>query len=280
MCFENIRALSAVFSCRNSRRGEGKHMNFKEYIAIAKAQAAADYGIEVPAFDGGVHVIKAKPYGAHAIKTKTGTPFLDMISFGGGVVAVADESIVEYVTEYLSNCVKSPFRAFDAPNVFKLNEYLSRHGYAAEEMVQGFLPSRLLSPRTAREITILSGDEINMLYEFKDFSEALCYSTAAPRRDEIAAVYYDRSRPVGVAGCSNDSENMYQIGVDVLPEYRRRGIASELVKKLTVLIAEKGICPYYRCAWSNIASRRTAISCGYSDAWVELSYRPIKNSDL
>ena len=33
---------------------------------------------------------------------------------------------------------------------------------------------------------------------------------------------------VGLAACSADCDNMWQIGVDVLPEYRRMGIASSL----------------------------------------------------
>ena len=33
-------------------------------------------------------------------------------------------------------------------------------------------------------------------------------------------------RMIGLTACSTDCDDMWQIGVDVLPEYRRKGIAS------------------------------------------------------
>ncbi len=252
-------------------------MTFDDCKKIAVAQVAADYGIDVSAFDGGVHVFTARKFGSRALKTKTGKPFLDMIYFGDGLVAVADESIIRYVEEYLSRCGKDAFRAFDAPDIFELNELALRRGYTVGEMAQGFLPTEIfpLSDGDGAFLTLYDRD-INELYAYKEFTEALCYSTTAPRRDVIAVAYRVDDRPVAVAACSNDGEKMYQIGVDVLPEYRRRGLATSLVKRLTSIIIDKGKCPYYRCAWSNIPSRRTALACRYADAWVELFFRPIK----
>ncbi len=249
-------------------------MYFDDCLKIAKAQAAADYGIDIAAFDGGTHVFAAKAFDCHSRRTKSGKPFLDMVSFGNGVVTVADESIVPYVSDYLNRCGQNSFRAFDAPNIFELNSYAARRGFRVGEMAQGFLPS-VLGKTRSEDCVALYGNDINRLYGYKNFSEALCYSCSAPRRDIIAVVYYDGGEPVAVAGCSNDSDDMYQIGVDVLPEYRRRGLGSLLVSRLTELIADIGKCPYYRCAWSNIASRRTALSCGYTEAWVELSFEKI-----
>lgn len=249
-------------------------MMFEEYVKIAKTQAAADYGVAACAFDGGVHVLEATAFDCRAIKTKRGTPILDLISFGDGLVAVAAEELVPIAKEYLSRYGRNAFRAFDAPDIFELSERLSSLGFEVGEMAQGFLPSTVYSRFEENENTItLYGSEISSLYCHKEFGEALCYSTTASRRDVIAVAYCSESRPVAVAACSNDGEDMYQIGVDVLPEYRRRGLAAALVKRLTALIAGSGKCPYYRCAWSNIASRRTAVACGYSDAWVELSFR-------
>ncbi len=249
-------------------------MTFDEYKKIATEQAAVDYGIDAFAFEGGVHIFKAKEFDCRAVKTKIGTPFLDLISFGSGIVAVADERIIPFVKEYLSRCGQNAFRAFDAPNVFQLNAQAERFGFTVGEMAQGFLPSEIFEQKSIDDIFVLFGSNINCLYEYKDFPEALCYSTTARRRDVVAAVCSDGTRPIAVAACSNDGENMYQIGVDVLPEYRRGGLATRLVKRLTAAVAARDICPYYRCAWSNIPSRRTALASGYTDAWVELSFRP------
>ncbi|MBQ5812575.1 MAG: GNAT family N-acetyltransferase, partial [Clostridia bacterium] len=66
---------------------------------------------------------------------------------------------------------------------------------------------------------------------------------------------------------------MWQIGIDVLPEYRRQGVASALTSTLAVEILKKGIVPFYCAAWSNIRSVRNAIKSGFRPAWVELTVR-------
>jgi predicted GNAT family acetyltransferase len=63
---------------------------------------------------------------------------------------------------------------------------------------------------------------------------------------------------------------MWQLGIDVLPDYRYQGIGRALVSRLTAAVLQKGILPYYTTTVSNIASRRIATSLGYLPAWVEL----------
>lgn len=78
---------------------------------------------------------------------------------------------------------------------------------------------------------------------------------------------------IGLAGCSADCETLYQIGVDVLSEYRQKGIASAITSRLAIEILKLGKVPFYCAAWSNIKSVRNAIRCGFRLAWVELTAR-------
>ena len=41
---------------------------------------------------------------------------------------------------------------------------------------------------------------------------------------------YDGKDLIGLAACSADCDRMWQIGVDVLPAYRRKGVASALTE--------------------------------------------------
>lgn len=198
---------------------------------------------------------------------------MDIAFFGSGLVAVADKQIIDSVGNIIAKSGNDLFRVFDAPNIFELNGLLDRYGYTVDELAAGFVHADDdTEERTAEGMNVktLFGEEITALYRYKEFGEALCYSVDAPRRDVIAVSYDDGGRPVAVAACSNDCEELYQIGVDVLPAYRRRGIATALVAKLTELIEEQGKIPFYRCALANIASRLTAKACGYHDAWIEL----------
>ncbi|MDO4379194.1 MAG: GNAT family N-acetyltransferase, partial [Erysipelotrichia bacterium] len=87
------------------------------------------------------------------------------------------------------------------------------------------------------------------------------------RPEVLAAVAYDGSKIIGIACASADSNTMWQIGVDVLPEYRGHGIAVNLVNMLTVETLNRGVVPYYTTDCSNINSQKTAIKSGYIPAW-------------
>jgi len=92
--------------------------------------------------------------------------------------------------------------------------------------------------------------------------------------DIIAAGAYDNGSLIALAGASADCSTMWQIGVDVLPEYRRQGIASALVSRLATEILNRGIVPFYCCAWSNIGSIRNAVASGLRPAWVQITAKP------
>ena len=63
--------------------------------------------------------------------------------------------------------------------------------------------------------------------------------------------------------------------MDVLPEYRRQGIASALTSRLALEILRRGKVPFYCAAWSNLRSVRNAIASGFRPAWVELTAKSI-----
>lgn len=89
------------------------------------------------------------------------------------------------------------------------------------------------------------------------------------------AARYDSKKLVGLTGCSADCETMWQIGVDVLPEYRRQNIASALTSRLALEILEQEKVPFYCAAWSNIKSVRNAIKSGFRPVWAEATVKSV-----
>jgi predicted GNAT family acetyltransferase len=63
---------------------------------------------------------------------------------------------------------------------------------------------------------------------------------------------------------------MWQVGIDILPEYRNREMGKALVSQLTEALFDIEKLPYGSIATNNIASRRIAISLGYRPAWVDV----------
>lgn len=203
--------------------------------------------------------------------------FCQMISYGHGTVAVVDPAIEAFVRQYLQDC-RYPFSAFDEPNINCLDKEVKKHGQTLCFLAEYFLPQpseQVLPVPDHLQIRLLYEDELLQLYPDKRFPMALSYTRTETKKDVIAAAGYLGSEIVGVAGASDDCETMWQIGIDVLPTFCGRGYAQALVGALTQEILRLGKVPFYCTAWSNIASKRTAISCGYRNAWVELSVKDI-----
>ena len=61
----------------------------------------------------------------------------------------------------------------------------------------------------------------------------------------------------------------------MLPEYRRKGIASALTSQLALEILKLDKVPFYCAAWCNIKSVRNAIRSGFRPAWVAMTAKDI-----
>jgi len=81
---------------------------------------------------------------------------------------------------------------------------------------------------------------------------------------------------MGMAGCSEDAPGWMQIGIDVMPEYRSRGVGAYLVTLLKNKILEMGDIPFYGTGVSNYYSWNIALNCGFRPAWVEIGATRLK----
>ena len=141
-------------------------------------------------------------------------------------------------------------------------------------MAEYYLPDlRLLKTLPCDyELRILTQPDFEDLY-LPEWSNALCKERK--HLDVLGVGAYDNGKQVGFAACSADAEEMWQIGVDVLPEYRRRGIASALTARLALEIMDRGKVPFYCSAWSNLRSVKNAIKSGFIPSWVEMTAKPV-----
>ena len=245
-------------------------MTNKEILQIALQQSAYDCNCEIEDFLSTENkIVLSKKHE----KARVYLPLpleCDLVSYGNNIVAQVSERMQDVVTEYISKYAVA--RCFESPNVIALNEKLAEYGYKVCFMAEYFLPDM-------DELKEIPCDyEIKVLYpeDFKDcyteqWGNALCHDRK--HLDKLAVGAFDNGKLVGLAGCSADCEMMYQIGVDVLPEYRKQGIASSITSRLALEILKLDKVPFYCAAWSNIKSVRNAIKCGFKPAWVELTAR-------
>ena len=248
-------------------------MTNQEVLQIAMKQSAIDLNCKSSDFIGEENKVvlsKAHPDARKYLEL----PFVcTLVSYGRNIVASVQEEWKDVVWDYIQQY--SVEHCFETPNLHILNDALQKGGQRICFMAEYFLPdlNQLKEQKCSYPIKVLEQEAFETLYT-KSWSNALCEKRK--QLDVLGVGAYKEGQLIGLAACSADCDKMWQIGVDVLPEYRRRGIASALTSKLALEILERKRVPFYCAAWSNIKSVRNAIRCGFRPAWVELTAKPIE----
>ena len=194
----------------------------------------------------------------------------DMTSYGNCIIAQTSRQLAPIAEKYIQ--MYPVAHAFETPNLHALDDMLRPFGMKVCFMAEYFLPDvNALEEIPCKYPTkILYPEDFSDLY-LPQWSNALCEKRK--QLDAIAVGAYDGETLIGLAGASADCENMYQISIDVLPAFRRQGIAAALTSRLALEIFKLGKVPFYCAAWCNLASVRNAVKCGFRPAWVEMTAR-------
>lgn len=248
-------------------------MTNREIYEIARRQSAVDMNCDAGDFLKNENriVYSAEREGSRRYLK---LPFdCNLVSYGTNIVASVKPQVEEIVKSYLSTYPLE--HCFETPNMHVLNDALVEKGLRVCFMAEYFLPdTEYLRPLDCGfELRLLSQEDFRDLY-VPEWGNALCDT----RRewDVLGVGAFDGERLAGLAACSADCETMWQIGVDVRPEYRRRGIAASLTSRLAAEILDRGKVPFYCAAWSNLRSVRNAVKCGFRPAWVEMTAKSVE----
>lgn len=229
-------------------------MTKEKMMEIVLMQLSVDYNCKPEDFfrDDIIFTYAQKNEGRRDLPFRN--PRLEMITMGRGVIVNASPNIMPYVKRKLQN--KTRYDIMNSSLVYGINPY--------------YLPDidhiKLIENNNYK-FKLFEKDKIGFLYNFKGFKNALQYDERLYGEDVLAVAAYDGEKIIGVAGASADSKTMWQIGVDVFPEYRGNQIAPAMVNTLTLEILDRGIVPYYSTDCTNIASQRVAVKSGYIPSW-------------
>ncbi|MBP3656607.1 MAG: GNAT family N-acetyltransferase [Clostridia bacterium] len=132
-----------------------------------------------------------------------------------------------------------------------------------------FLPAHPVQPDAGgMEVRWYEETEIERFRGDTRFPQSYAFNAFAP--DELGVSLSVGGEIVAMAGASRDSARMRQIGVDVRPDMRGRGLGSLVVSLLRNEIERRGYLPFYGTSMSHAASQRTALRAGFAPAWTEL----------
>lgn len=248
-----------------------KSMTNKDVLRAALEQSARDSNCRAEDFLRAANVVVDSAASPGARKYLA-LPFsCDLTSYGENIVASVSPELREIVTDYIGRF--APEHCFETPNLHVLMDALRPRGLNACFMAEYWLPDlgRLRPLDCPYALRVLTQSDFAALYR-PEWSNALCEKRR--ELDVLGVGAYDGEKLIGLAGCSADCETMWQIGVDVLPEYRRQGVASAATSRLALECLARGNVPFYCCAWSNIRSARNAVRSGFRPAWAQLTVKP------
>ena len=245
-------------------------MTNQDILGIALQQSAIDLNCKAEDFIKPENIIVCSAENDSARKYLE-LPFAcNLVSYGHNIVASVRPELASIVKTYID---RFPIEhCFETPNLYALNDMLAKYQLKVCFMAEYFLPDvDQLRIRTCDyELRLLEQKDFVHLYR-PEWQNALCEKRR--QLDILGVGAYDHGELVGLAGCSADCTSMWQIGVDVLPAYRRQGIASSITSCLTSEILRRGKVPFYCAAWSNIKSVGNALRCGFQPAWVEMTVK-------
>lgn len=245
-------------------------MKNKEIIRTAMIQLAVDANCLADDFMKTENVI------VESVKTPKARKYLELpficnlISYGNNIVASIDKTYEDIVREYIDKY--SMEHCFETPNMHVFNESFRKYDKEVCFMAEYFLPDMNIFQELPcqYEMRVLEQNALKDLY-LPQWGNALCETRK--ELDILGVGAYDRGRLIGLAACSADCDTMWQIGIDVLPEYRRQGIACAVTSKLAGEVLKREKVPFYCCAWSNIKSVKNALKSGFRPAWIEMTVK-------
>lgn len=192
------------------------------------------------------------------IHTFVPQPYIKIMAYRNAVVVCTSQNISSKIKDMLRG--KTRDEIFETPLVYgQTIHYIPDPAYAYQ-----------LRKRPGYDFEMLFDEQILSLRGLKGFENSLEFDEhgKTPTKAVYAAV--ENKKVVGVAGVAPTAvPDMWEVGVDVLPEYRNQGIATSLVISLTKELLDRNIVPFYSASITNIGSQLVAARSGYLPAWVD-----------
>lgn len=165
--------------------------------------------------------------------------------------------------------------------LYWLDDLLLQNKYFLEDLHHYYLPlgkellteEELDAMSQAYEVKWYEKEEIERFRGDKRFEHAYSFLSDAP--DVLGIAVLKDGEILGMAGASADSDIMWQIGIDVMPESKGRNIGPFITILLKREVLKRGKLPYYGTVESHIQSQKVAVKSGFFPFWAEINSAPL-----
>lgn len=222
--------------------------------------------ITLPVLNDGRRQYQSEPY------------FFHMATLGRNAVITADKRLHDFLYQWSGD--KQGHSLFEQPSLLPLERELNNYGFTLTESYHMFLPKEApISTKPTFETKWYFDKQIHQFYGDKRFPNAICSEFLPHRPDTMIVCAIIDGEIAGMAGCSEDAKGFQQIGIDIMPQHRSKGIGTKLVMLLKSEIERRGDIPFYGTSLSNLHSWNIALNCGFRPAWVEIGSKIKENTN-
>lgn len=243
-------------------------MKQEDIYQVIKEQLAREFNCSLEDLSRKENVITSPVLHPQRRKFSESPFFLQIMTLGDNAIISADERMHPWLNEWVKG--KQGFWLFEQHNYYELEQELRKFGYKMSLTHHMFAPKpEMEKVNTSLNIKWFEQEDLHQFYGKQEFANALCDCFHENRPDMLAVAAMNGDSIMGMAGCSADTPKLWQIGIDVLPQYRGMGIGTILVKLLKNETFRRGAIPYYGTSLSNIGSWKIALASGFLPMWIE-----------
>lgn len=183
--------------------------------------------------------------------------FMKIMTYRNCTIVCTSAELQSHIKSEMSP--KNRDEIFEHPLVYgETIHYIPNLDLISEPILPDQFSYELLCESTICKLSNLSGFENSV-----SMSESGCVST------QIALVARHNGKIIGIAGAGKTSDLLWEVGIDVDPNYRNANLGTNLVRKLTIEILKRGIVPFYSASITNLGSQMVASRSGYEPCWID-----------
>ena len=185
-------------------------------------------------------------------------PYIKILAYRNCVVVCTSEDLYYKVRELLQN--KNRDEIFELPLVYgQTIHYVPNDNYINDVSVSLNYECEYLFERDILSLVGLIG-----------FENSLAFDENGSTSTKAVCIAKEKNKIIGAAGAAESSVNgVWEIGVDVMEEYRNARLGTYLVRGLTKELLARNIIPFYSASVTNIGSQMVASRCDYIPFWVD-----------
>ncbi|MBP3460056.1 MAG: GNAT family N-acetyltransferase [Lachnospiraceae bacterium] len=185
-------------------------------------------------------------------------PYIKILTYRNCVVVCTSEDLHYKVRELLQS--KNRDEIFEFPLVYgQTIHYVPNDNYTENVLLSLNYECEYLFDRDILSLAGLTG-----------FENSLAFDENGSTSTKAVYIARDNNKIIGVAGAAGSStDGVWEIGIDVMEEYRNARLRTYLVRGLTRELLARNIIPFYSASVTNIGSQMVASRCGYIPFWVD-----------